>query len=526
MTVSVNATATAAASTASDTTLTNSNLTVAGGATALLAVLIFNEAFTIVDTVSSISWDAAGASPQPMTLLAEIQSADVNVHIRLFGLVNPTPGNRELTANWVNAAPGFLDAIAFNGSLNSSVASAFLHAATNSGITGVPTISITSAPGNLVVAAMGEINPVTSLSATSSTAGHIFTDPLDFGFTWSRAPGAGTVAWTGTPDSSEWAIAGIDIMASDAATTSGSVTEAGSATATQAATKITAAGVTEAATATATQTVGTIPTAGVVEAATAIANSNATVFGATIPPAAITPTGEIVAPKEVFVARLPIFGRDHGEIAWGHWLAQFMGKGNLESFVRSLFEPVNTLDTTLRDLMRDRWLDTAAGVQLDGIGSIVGQKRVISHAIYLAFFGFDSQPSGRAFGVAPMRRANQPFAGAVTLDDANYRTLLRLKIALNNGHGTTEEVIAACMLIFRAERVIVQNNGNASMTVSVGRVLDLSSILYADAQGFIPRAAGVGITLIQFNPAHPFGFISQGYFGFGEGRLASVFATP
>ena len=28
----------------------------------------------------------------------------------------------------------------------------------------------------------------------------------------------------------------------------------------------------------------------------------------------------------------------------------------------------------------------------------------------------------------------------------HYRVLIRLKIALNNGHGTTEESIAACLL--------------------------------------------------------------------------------
>lgn len=220
------------------------------------------------------------------------------------------------------------------------------------------------------------------------------------------------------------------------------------------------------------------------------------------------------------------FGRDHGAIAWNNWLAEFVGKPALEALIRALFPPINTLDGALEQLTTLRWLDTASGAQLDGIGTIVGQPRTISQAIYLAFFGFVSQPAGRAFGVAPMRRENQPFAAAVTLDDSNYRVLIRLKIALNNGHGTTEEIIAACLAIFDAEKVIVENTGNASLTISIGRVLDTSSILYADALGFIPRAAGVGVTLIQFDPSHPFGFSNQGYFGFGDGRMASIFGTP
>jgi hypothetical protein len=536
MAVTVNATATAAATTASASSLTNSNLTIGAGATALLAVLTLDGQINIPSDVT-VAWNTGG-TPQAMTQIAEINQLDANVICYLFGLVNPAAGNLNMTASWTDAAPAMLDAIAFNGTINSTVANAFLHAATNSG-SGTPTLSVTSQAGNIVVASLAEIDAVTSLTATGSTSGRIVTDASGFGFAWSRAPGASTVAWTGAPDSGEWVIAGVDIAA--ASVQSGTTTETASAASTQSALATRLASVTEAATAATAQIANIVTSAARAEAAAAIdAPRTGQSYSADVTEAAVagdTPsagaTSGVVlgALPPVIVSvpvrrELPVFGRDHGAIAWGNWLAQFVGKPNLEAFVRSLFAPINTLDTALRDMMRDRWLDTASGVQLDGIGTIVGQKRVVSHAVYLAFFGFDSQPSGRAFGIAPMRRQNQPFADAVTLDDDNYRTILRLKIALNNGHGTVEEIIAACQLIFQADRVIVENTGNASMTVSIGRVLDQSSILYADAQGFIPRAAGVGLTLIQFNPAHPFGFIEQGYFGFGDGVLASVFATP
>ncbi|MDB5849782.1 MAG: hypothetical protein JWP29_3534 [Rhodoferax sp.] len=216
------------------------------------------------------------------------------------------------------------------------------------------------------------------------------------------------------------------------------------------------------------------------------------------------------------------FGQDHGAIAFGNWLNQFAGKPALEPVVRSLFAPFVPLDAAFRDMMLARGLTTAQGAQLDGIGTIVGQPRTVQQSVFKAFFGFSSQDAGRGFGQAAMRRNNESFADSVVLSDADYRALIHLKIALNNGHGTTPEIIKAAQAIFAVPRVIVQNNGNATISVSIGRLLRADEILAAHASTYIPRAAGVGITLTESPPVY-FGFSNQGLAGFGVGTLSRVF---
>lgn len=210
--VTVNATATVA-TTAGATSLTNSSLTIAPGATALLAWLSFNEQ-SISASGETVNWDNAG-TPQPMTQVAFIESFNVNVNIQLWGLVNPTIGNKNLTASWTGSVPASLNAIAFNGTINSNTTAAFSHAASSSGTTGSPTITIGSAVGDMVIVAEGNAaGAITSLTAPGSTSVFNYTDVTPYGYTGSRAPGVTpNVTFTGAPTSTEWAVAGVDVAA-------------------------------------------------------------------------------------------------------------------------------------------------------------------------------------------------------------------------------------------------------------------------------------------------------------------------
>jgi trimeric autotransporter adhesin len=248
--VAVQATATEAVSlTTAVTTLTNSSLTVSSGATALLAILVF-DCFSAVPSGVAVKWDNAG-TPQTMTLLATINSAATNVLVQLYGLVSPTTGNKNLTATWTNGCQAILTALSFTGTSTASVAAAFANAGTNTGTSGSPTVTLTSAVNNISVCVSETTHTNTSLTATGST--NIFLRGFNaavgsFGGIASRAPGASSVVWTVAPTATEWAIAGVDVVASSG--TSAAATEAASATDAQTATVVTSAAVTEAATAT------------------------------------------------------------------------------------------------------------------------------------------------------------------------------------------------------------------------------------------------------------------------------------
>lgn len=215
------------------------------------------------------------------------------------------------------------------------------------------------------------------------------------------------------------------------------------------------------------------------------------------------------------------FNQDHPGIAWGNWTAQFSDSPRLQSLVKALLQPSGGIQEVLEQLYNDRWLDTAIGAQLDGIGEIVGLSRVIDETIYIGFFGFNGQPAVQGFGKARMRRDHEnPVSGSTTLRDTEYRKLLYWKIGMNNGHGTAPEIARAMRAIFDATLVLVQDRGNAKVGIWMNTTPQSNPALLVNPLRWIPKLAGVGVELVANDNTKPFGFISQGFYGFGVGVMA------
>ncbi len=215
------------------------------------------------------------------------------------------------------------------------------------------------------------------------------------------------------------------------------------------------------------------------------------------------------------------FPHDHGEIAWSHWLAQHVGKVNTENFVLAFYNPINQLDLVLDELYTKRWIETAEGSALDGCGSIVGLGRVTPQAIYLPFFGFITQPSGRAFGVARMRKQHEAYATTNTLGDVEYRSRILAKIALNNGYGTAEQIMSALQDALGVDNVRIFDMGNANGNLYINELISQNDPRFYIIDSMIPRAAGVKLWPYLTDPTYVFGFEEQKvYYGFGVGVLA------
>ena len=211
----------------------------------------------------------------------------------------------------------------------------------------------------------------------------------------------------------------------------------------------------------------------------------------------------------------------HDEIAWHHCLAQFSGSLKLEALVRSLYAPLNALQMAYDDLLTVRYLDKAEGVQLDGIGQIVGLPREVDAVLFAEFFGFDGQSGILSFNQARIRREHEKnVQGGIVLDDGQYRRLLHWKIAANNGCGSALEIAAAVKAVFLAEEVRVQDRGNAKIRVWFQKSAATPAAILTDAARWIPRAGGVGIEVVVAPKADKaFGFVSQKLYGFGIGKL-------
>lgn len=208
------------------------------------------------------------------------------------------------------------------------------------------------------------------------------------------------------------------------------------------------------------------------------------------------------------------------DIAWGNFLTQHRNARNMENFVRPFFRPMTKIAKSFDDLLSVTNIDQSTGSRLDYIGSIVGVSRFVEAGITLAFFGFSSQPSGRGFGLARMRHEKEPITASYNAPDTEFRTLIRAKIALNNGHGTAEEIAEAAKMAFRAPVVSARDKGPGHIELWVGRIPSPDEGLGRVIPEFLPRAAGVRISIVFWAPSLPFGFIENSHFGFGVGVLA------
>lgn len=193
-----------------------------------------------------------------------------------------------------------------------------------------------------------------------------------------------------------------------------------------------------------------------------------------------------------------------------HLIGQFQGKQILHAIIESLGEELDELEQAFSDLRDKRWIDTAEGAQLDGIGTIVNQPRQIADAIQIAFFGFQEQDNALGFEQGRFRDHWETWLQSVNLSDPEYRKILWLKVFKDVSSGTAEDTIVSTRRIFDAPYVVLSEIGNAKISVGIGKVLDVNDLSIARAVDLIVRAGGVGVQgMSMFDYENYFGFLGQ-----------------
>lgn len=206
-----------------------------------------------------------------------------------------------------------------------------------------------------------------------------------------------------------------------------------------------------------------------------------------------------------------------------------------DNYLRLFNVEVEELQEALRQLMQDRSIDTARGVQLDIIGDIVGQPRRLVNASNLPFFGFLGHQRAESYGDEDLPAVggyywdeNQPQAGDYILDDGQYRTFIKAKIIKNNSKGTPEDIIRFIQFVFNAKVVQITEDEGAHVTILVDNTLNdfEQSLLYyfIDEGGytsyFIPKVLGVEYGFGTLPPDQFFGYLgapnADGYGTYNE----------
>lgn len=203
-----------------------------------------------------------------------------------------------------------------------------------------------------------------------------------------------------------------------------------------------------------------------------------------------------------------------------------------DRYLQLLIDAQTNIQEVFKDLLQLRDLDNATGAQLDVIGRIVGQDRVLLNADLYTFFGFQGALKAASFGEygsnlygGKFLDYGSPIGGNIALDDETYRLFIRAKIYKNTTNSTPEEFIEVINLIFGTTGTFLSEDGNANVTILFGRQLsDFEKGLLAyinSTDGYpsrlIPKTVGVGIKYGEYQADNFFGFDGvPGAKGFGE----------
>lgn len=167
-----------------------------------------------------------------------------------------------------------------------------------------------------------------------------------------------------------------------------------------------------------------------------------------------------------------VFIPNHVEVALSQLLQQYKGKKRIEDVLSTIVEQIQDLEDGIYPLNAGRQLALAVGVQLDGLGEIIGLKR-----------------NG--------------------LDDDTYRVFLIGTIAKNYSDGTIPVIRTILALLYAAQFTLIFETFPAEIEVQfAGSTRDPS--LYAFIATLVQQALGAGIKLgsvTQFDLTNPFRFL-------------------
>jgi len=157
---------------------------------------------------------------------------------------------------------------------------------------------------------------------------------------------------------------------------------------------------------------------------------------------------------------------------------QFKNKPLIKSLVTAWVNQIQDIENMYYELRTERQLNNAVGVQLDGLGNIVGEKR-----------------EGK--------------------DDDEYRNAIRVRILINKSNGTTENIYAVMKAFLNIDNVELKiiDYYPAGFIAEIVTILT-SFISMQQLKSFIDDASPVAIkSQLTYHPTNPFRF--DGPFGSG-----------
>ncbi len=207
-------------------------------------------------------------------------------------------------------------------------------------------------------------------------------------------------------------------------------------------------------------------------------------------------------------------------------LSQFDRSPVLLGVQGAIDQQMADLYNAIVDGMGLRCLDNAQGEQLDVIGRIIGQLRILENFAEKPWFTFDADNLGYSQSLAYVE--NAPLGGDLPADDEQYRQLIKAKIFRNHvKYGSIPEMLEFVRLIY-GYNISIQNLGLSDLALIVPDTMPayiLQNLLsYDDTPQsqrvyFMPMPTTGRFTKVIHRPQPPFVF-DRFEHGYSQGKSA------
>ncbi|MCP4569571.1 MAG: DUF2612 domain-containing protein, partial [FCB group bacterium] len=178
-------------------------------------------------------------------------------------------------------------------------------------------------------------------------------------------------------------------------------------------------------------------------------------------------------------------------------LTQYKESSNLIGYIQAFQIQNQEIEDACNDLLTDRSLDTAVGTQLDVIGEIVGQSRIVEGFPNVLAWGYQTSAYTEGYNDGAYRDGS---AQTIELDDDTYRLYIKARILRNHSQYTIDDILQAVAILVPTAESIVLTEGDMAFSLSV-----LDAAISVDQQNIlkngniIPKPAGIKLDGIIFS---------------------------
>ena len=172
-------------------------------------------------------------------------------------------------------------------------------------------------------------------------------------------------------------------------------------------------------------------------------------------------------------------------------------KPKYKAWLETLLTPFHDCATLLSNMYSYFDLDSATGVQLDYLGQLIGQTRIVTGSVTTI-----DEIVADIDAIQDWDTLDTPTG---PLDDDTYRFLLKAKVIMNTWDGTIPSLYQKWESIFSGTIINIYDNQDMSMTITLGgNITNIKRWLIVNGY-IVPRPAGVRVNY-YFGPLPIFGY--------------------